>query len=296
MHKYGKLSISIVGGELNRGVRDMCPASRQVKGKAVPLQPEMVRLPDYEQRLVRWNPYAKKNQALCSEFETGAESQALEMIPDACVHFLFKCDEDDPQVTVTGVLTKPCSIELDAHCTYFDFKPYSVSGMLPLEFSWKEIVDQAVAFSGDEARELFREDILDELIGLDDFATRSERMCRFAETHLTNSSHVPDFVDESELFICANNGNLRMHDVGENVGYTDRWCRERFKDLLGVSLKRYSSIMRFQSAAHMLVGPADCSLSDVTFRAGYFDQSHLSRDFKKYAGVTPLQFKRAFAV
>lgn len=274
----------------------MCSAEKQKKAKNVPLQPELIRLPDYDQRLVRWNPYVKKNQALCCEFVTGDAAQSLEMIPDACVHFLFKCDPADPQVTVTGALTRPTSIELDSNCVYFDFKPYSVSGMQRLDFSWKELVDQSVVFCGDDALSVFDENITVELANLGDFATRSERMCRFAEGHLTDADYVPDFVGESELFICANQGNLRMHDIGETMGYTDRWCRERFKELLGVSLKRYSSIMRFQCAAHMLVGPMDYSLSEITFKAGYFDQSHLSRDFKKYAGVTPLQFKRAFAV
>lgn len=271
-------------------------AATVYEGTKVPLQPEMVRLPRYTSSLIRWNPFSKKNQAICCEFQTGDETRPLELIPDACVHFLFKCDSSDPSLTVTGVLTEAKRIDLEPNTRYFDFKPYSVSGMNRLDFSWKEVVDQSVSFRGDDLQTAFDENIALELAELQSFSTRVDRMARFAEAHLTDSEYTPDFVSESELYICANQGNLRMHDVGDAVGYTDRWCRARFKDLLGVSLKRYSSIMRFQCAAHMLVGPQSCTLSDVAFRAGYFDQAHLSREFKKCSGVTPLQFKRAFAV
>ena len=86
-----------------------------------------------------------------------------------------------------------------------------------------------------------------------------------------------------------------MDTLNEYTGYTGRYCREKFKEALGISIKSYANIMRFQNAVRGLFNAQndDC-LSDVVFDNGYFDQSHLNREFRRYSGEPPLSYRREY--
>jgi transcriptional regulator GlxA family with amidase domain len=44
--------------------------------------------------------------------------------------------------------------------------------------------------------------------------------------------------------------------------------------------------MRFNRAVALL-GRGDVDLAEVAFECGYFDQAHLNRDFREFAGSSP---------
>ena len=52
--------------------------------------------------------------------------------------------------------------------------------------------------------------------------------------------------------------------------------------------------MRFQNAIRGF--GRDQEMSDVILENGYCDQSHLTKDFKKYSSMTPNEFLRTYAV
>lgn len=101
---------------------------------------------------------------------------------------------------------------------------------------------------------------------------------------------MPGLAEFEELEVCRAKGNLRMERLSHATGYTDRWCRKKFKESVGVSIKCYSSIIRFQNAVRMLMRRDGTSVADVVYENGYFDQSHLTRDFRRFAGDTPARF------
>jgi AraC-like DNA-binding protein len=65
-----------------------------------------------------------------------------------------------------------------------------------------------------------------------------------------------------------------------------RQLQRDFHSILGISLNEYRIILRFYVAAH---GLKNGSIADVAHEAGYYDQSHMSREFKKRSGWTPRQ-------
>jgi AraC-like DNA-binding protein len=57
-----------------------------------------------------------------------------------------------------------------------------------------------------------------------------------------------------------------------------------------MSPKRYARLMRFRSLlASLRHAPAD-ALGLLALEAGYSDQAHMTREFRAFAGVTPLQY------
>lgn len=66
----------------------------------------------------------------------------------------------------------------------------------------------------------------------------------------------------------------------------ERKCKER----LGMTAKMYARIARFHTAYRMLGSKPIISWADLTYEAGYYDQTHFIKDFKEFARVTPTIF------
>jgi AraC-like DNA-binding protein len=94
--------------------------------------------------------------------------------------------------------------------------------------------------------------------------------------------------------LLASNGRARVEPLMDETGWSRRRVTERFRRQLGVSPKAYARLVRFEHASALLGEPrADRTIADVAMVAGYYDQSHLTRDFVALAGMTPGTFAAA---
>ncbi len=82
-------------------------------------------------------------------------------------------------------------------------------------------------------------------------------------------------------------GRARVEPLMDKTGWSRRHVTERFRRQLGITPKAYARLLRFQHATALLVRSCDRSLAHVAIEAGYYDQSHLTRDFTALAGVAP---------
>lgn len=83
------------------------------------------------------------------------------------------------------------------------------------------------------------------------------------------------------------NAHVRVRDVAARLGMSERHLRTVFRRAVGVSPKRFSRIQRVRSVlAHR--DPGD--LARLAADAGYYDQSHLTAEFRATMGVTPRAF------
>lgn len=73
------------------------------------------------------------------------------------------------------------------------------------------------------------------------------------------------------------------------LGVSTRQLERTFLALVGVSPRRFRSLLRFRRAVRALRDEAVRPL-DAAFEAGYYDQPHFARDFRKYSGLTPGQY------
>ena len=89
-----------------------------------------------------------------------------------------------------------------------------------------------------------------------------------------------------QLLAC--NGRSPVEPLMDETGWSRRYVTERFRRQLGVSPKAYARLLRFEHARALLnEKPRGRTLADVAMEAGYYDQSHLTRDFVALAGMTP---------
>lgn len=83
-------------------------------------------------------------------------------------------------------------------------------------------------------------------------------------------------------------GALRIDELSGELGFSRKHLHAKFVEALGVSPKRYADIRRFARALHRLRTADSDDLATLALELGYADQSHLSREVKRFTGSTAL--------
>lgn len=63
-----------------------------------------------------------------------------------------------------------------------------------------------------------------------------------------------------------------------------------FTDYVGLNPKEFLQIARFTKTTHTLQTQPKMSLNELAYKYGYYDRSHLIKDFKMFSGYTPTEF------
>jgi AraC-like DNA-binding protein len=89
-------------------------------------------------------------------------------------------------------------------------------------------------------------------------------------------------------------------DVARRMGVSPRHLTRTFRNAVGLTPKMFARISRFQRVAAVLDddgpgggGLAGVALAGVALDCGYYDQSHLVRDVRAFAGGTPVALRAA---
>lgn len=259
-------------------------------GEVFPLQPALRReLADYEERVLPWNDVSQKRNALFYTFTTAASENNLSvsLIPDACADVLFCLDPLNPGLTVCHRRMKGETLSLHPGKLYFGFKPFSTKGMcVELDAEGSPSLEDVI----------HRQGLIGSLTEAASFDQRISLFCDFARRHLVDYTYHPDLVEQAEIIICATNGNIRVEDLGRELSYSPRYCRERFAREHGGSMKTTCDILRFQNLIRLMETHPQATDSELACLAGYFDQPHMIREFRKFAGITPRKFRQQYIV
>ncbi|HEX4682496.1 MAG TPA: helix-turn-helix domain-containing protein [Gemmatimonadaceae bacterium] len=145
---------------------------------------------------------------------------------------------------------------------------------------------------------------LDDFIGPDAPALR-DRACaatspaeRFAilEDFLLGAratgEEAPAFAREAAAAIEAAHGNLRVTTLHERFGISRKHLAVSFERAVGVPMKSYAQIRRFVWTLARLQETSEVNWSMLSSEAGYSDQSHLARDFRRIGAASPTEYLR----
>jgi AraC-like DNA-binding protein len=83
---------------------------------------------------------------------------------------------------------------------------------------------------------------------------------------------------------------IQLADLAAVAGLSVYHFAREFKRTVGVSPHSYVTRRRVEKAQEMLAH-TDLPLSDIAIASGFFDQSHLARHFREFAGVTPAEYR-----
>ncbi|MET0331323.1 MAG: helix-turn-helix transcriptional regulator [Dyella sp.] len=78
--------------------------------------------------------------------------------------------------------------------------------------------------------------------------------------------------------------------LSQRSGVTMRSLQRRFVEQLGVSPRQHLRYLRFERACR-LMRSSTLGLVEVALMTGYADQPHFSREFRRFAGITPARWR-----
>jgi len=86
---------------------------------------------------------------------------------------------------------------------------------------------------------------------------------------------------------------VSVREIARDLGLCHRQLIQVFTSSVGLTPKRYQRVCRFQRARELGRHTASPDWAHVALECGYFDQSHLIRDFRQFTGFSPGEFTRA---
>lgn len=117
----------------------------------------------------------------------------------------------------------------------------------------------------------------------------------FDRVLLDRLAHHPG-IDEAVIavseLVSARHGAISVSEMADTVRVGRRQLERRFLASVGITPKVACRIARFRWTIGLLHRDPTTPLAEVTFAAGYADQSHLTREFRLLGGLTPGAYRR----
>mgnify|MGYP006287009973 FL=1 len=97
-------------------------------------------------------------------------------------------------------------------------------------------------------------------------------------------------IAESMKYLIRNCGNIKVPELASRACLGRKQFERLFLQVTGLSPAAFSRIVRFQYALHLHNQHRNYTLTAIGHSAGYFDQSHMIREFKQLSGMSPRAF------
>jgi AraC-like DNA-binding protein len=188
--------------------------------------------------------------------------------PDGCIDILYTRDNSVSRLDVVGTMTTTRRHGFDpgTHITGLRFRP-GKSPFVPA-------VDTIVPL-----RDMLR--VGDLQRRLDDSSDPGAILSVWLAAH----NEPPTAVEKALRFLDDGHG---LDEAAAAANLSVRQFRRRCAELTGISPRHLARILRFRKACQMAGQATRPDWAGIACDAGYFDQAHLIRDFREFAGATPM--------
>jgi len=85
-------------------------------------------------------------------------------------------------------------------------------------------------------------------------------------------------------------GVRTVRAVTRDTGLSRRRLSHLFREEVGMTPKRYSRLLRFRDVVKQIRTGGRIDWLDVTIAGGYYDQAHMSHEFREFSGFSPGSF------
>jgi AraC-like DNA-binding protein len=171
-----------------------------------------------------------------------------------------------------------------ALCVQIDLSPLAACRLLRVPMH--ELTGRVVALDDVLGRDAL--ELEERFAGADDWGERRRISEEFVVERLAGAPPLPADVEYAWRRLGETGGSIRVAELAAELRCSRKHLDARFREAVGVPPKTAAALVRFNRAVGLL--EAGDKAADVAGRCGYADQSHLTREFRRFAGTTPVAF------
>ncbi len=213
------------------------------------------------------------------------------VFPDGCTDIIFTFDKTKgyAYAHLLGTTTTFIEVDYPQSTLMFGirFKPAGITAFTRIPIN--ELTDQSVELALLET--LFEKSFYEALPEKQSFAEIVAHTNRCLLNQLPRLYHFNKQIIRSVDLISFTDGKLRLADVASDVCLSQRHFERQFKSTIGVSPKLFAKILRFKRAVKHLHHYPHKDFTTIAEECGYYDYTHLQKDFKSLSGDTPSGFR-----
>ena len=212
-------------------------------------------------------------------------------------------DRKNRDVRPLSLITRPAGErhaqrfrESEVHCLIVEVEP----GWLERIREHHVSLDDSAAFHGGLsvwlATRLYQEfQLADEASSLAIEGLALEVMAELSRHHVKTSGRKPpkSLIQTRELLHAHFSQSLKLDGIARSVGTHPVHLARMFRRYHDCTIGEYVRKLRIEFACRE-ISTTDCQLALIASRAGFCDQSHFSKTFKRMMGITPGQYRLAF--
>jgi AraC-like DNA-binding protein len=201
-----------------------------------------------------------------------------DILPDGYFDMLFSVKGGIVTgISLTGIWAQMVTVSLEGGTGMFGvrFKPAALTGLLKINM--KEMLNSSIDIDPEEFN-LETPLVTDSLAGDNlDMLTEHLNMRFLSQQSCSADSRIKAFFE----LVDRSSGTEPVESICREIGLSTRQVCRKVTGLIGIGAKEYSGIARFRDNL--------ASIAEGNDYDGFYDQSHLIKNFKKYTGMTPGQ-------
>lgn len=226
--------------------------------------------------------------------ENAVTNGGLLVIPDTCMDIILEINH-----TRNTMVCFFSGLQDEAFFSRQLFSSQDMVSRFAIRFHfWAVHLFMDIDLFGARNRNLYAEDSFPEWLPLfDSFyekTTLTERIAvaeRFLLARLDDLRMQPDFMN-AIYYLLHTQGTRPVRECCEHTLSSSRRLERLFRRNTGASVKRVSSLIRYQNLWQSMALTPSFDAQDAVLRFGYTDQSHMLREFKRYHGLNPKEALR----
>ncbi|MGH6891882.1 MAG: helix-turn-helix domain-containing protein [Dongiaceae bacterium] len=161
-----------------------------------------------------------------------------------------------------------------------------------LNVTMSDIANRCISL-GDLVGESEAERLADALQDESEWPARFELMDDFLMARLARGRPMSPDVAWALKNLQASHGARSIGALSRDLACSRKTLIQRFHAQVGLSPKAVANILRFEFAVERIRSADEQSWADLAVDCGYYDQAHFNRDFRRYSGRTPREFRAA---
>lgn len=184
-----------------------------------------------------------------------------------------------PQVAINGINYAPFQLEKNGEQLFIGIRLNICALKYLLKVSSKE-VSNCVIDGTLISKEL--DQLWHQMFDINSFKRKSAILMAWVIKKLGQSNSINYSIPDLH-------SNLRLNSaqsICNQFNYTERHVRRIFNNWLGMNVESFIQYKKYLKALH-LIHQENCTLTQVAYDSGYYDQSHFIREFKSYTNLTP---------